>query len=239
MNKGNNMKKPKAKKDNIVVKQIGDETLVYDLKANKAFCLNYTSAMIWQLSDGTRRVEDIETEMSVRLKTLVGEDFVYFALNQLSNDGLLEGQIENHFAGLSRREVIRKVGFASAIALPLISSIIAPTALMAQSVCVPGAGGGGITDGCTSDSDCSTCNCVRVLPVNGSSHCCSAGTIGPPGAGGGIVPGGFLDCVTNDAPGTATCATAGMSFCCNGSASGTGSQGTCPSPAQQECICNP
>ena len=37
------------------------------------------------------------------------------------------------FAGMSRREAIRKVGLASMIALPVISSLVASTAAMAQS----------------------------------------------------------------------------------------------------------
>ena len=44
-----NMRKLLAKKDNIVVQKLDDETLVYDRKENKAFCLNETSALVWEL----------------------------------------------------------------------------------------------------------------------------------------------------------------------------------------------
>ena len=120
------------------------ETLVYDLSLNKAFCLNKTSTLIWQLCDGNRNVEEIATEASRHFNELVGEDLVYLAIKQFSTDGLLENdhavEIVAHLEGLSRREVVRKIGFASVIALPLISSIVAPAALMAQS-CAPGVPG--------------------------------------------------------------------------------------------------
>ena len=128
-----NSVKPVARKNDIVVQELKDETLIYDLKTSKAYCLNETSALVWQLCDGTRTISDISDELSVRLKTLISEEFVWLALDQLGKDGLLEGETDDIFDGLSRRDVIRKVGFASIIALPVVSSIVAPEASMAQS----------------------------------------------------------------------------------------------------------
>ncbi len=126
--------KPAARKSDLVTQDSLDETLIYDLKTNKAFCLNETSALVWQLCNGSSSVSEISDAMSVQLKTLVSEDLVWLAVDQLSKDGLLENgdTINNHFSGLSRREAIRKVGFASVVALPIISSLIAPSASMAQ-----------------------------------------------------------------------------------------------------------
>jgi len=127
--------KPAARKADLVTQDSLNETLIYDLKTNKAFCLNETSALVWQLCDGRNSVSEISDAMSVQLKTLVSEDIVWLALDQLNKDGLLENgdTINNHFSGLSRREAIRKVGFASVVALPIISSLIAPSASLAQS----------------------------------------------------------------------------------------------------------
>ena len=130
--------KPAARKSDIVTQDSLDETLIYDLKTNKAFCLNETSALVWQLCNGRNSVSEISDAMSVQLKTLVSEDLVWLAVDQFSKDGLLENgdTINNHFSGLSRREAIRKVGFASVVALPVIHSLIAPNAAHAQSSCV-------------------------------------------------------------------------------------------------------
>jgi hypothetical protein len=58
------------------------------------------------------------------------------ALNDLKKNGLVEYDADkvNEFGGLSRREMIRKVGLASMVALPAIMSIVAPMAVHAQSV---------------------------------------------------------------------------------------------------------
>lgn len=128
---------PKAKTSEILVQELENELLVYDLETNKAFCLNETSAIVFQLCDGTRTVADIGDLMSQKLKILASEDFVWLALNELRKDGLLENSndLDNYFAGMSRREMVRKVGLASMIALPLISSVVAPLAIQAQSGC--------------------------------------------------------------------------------------------------------
>jgi len=127
---------PITRKNDIVVQKLKDETLIYDLKSNKAFCLNETSALVWQLCDGKRSVVDISDEMSKILKTLVSEDLVGLSVDQFRRDELLENgdQIISNLTGLSRRELIRKVGFATVIAMPIVSSIVAPNASMAQSM---------------------------------------------------------------------------------------------------------
>jgi hypothetical protein len=102
--------------------------------------LNQTSALVYQLCDGKHSVSDISRELSRKLKQPVTEDLVWLVIDQLKQDNLLSNSEELNikFDGLSRREVIRKVGFASMIALPVISSLIAPTAAMAQSGCEGG-----------------------------------------------------------------------------------------------------
>ena len=39
---------PRARQDELVVEELPDETLVYDLKRHKARCLNRTAALVWQ-----------------------------------------------------------------------------------------------------------------------------------------------------------------------------------------------
>ena len=127
--------RPLARRTNFVIQESGDDTLIYDLKSNKAVCLNETAAIIWNLCDGSRSISEIGVEIGKRMKSRVDEDFVWLALDQLNKDGLLiEGfERDDRFAGLTRREVIRKIGIASVIALPIVSSIVAPQASSAQS----------------------------------------------------------------------------------------------------------
>lgn len=140
-----NAYQPKSRQNELVVQELGNELLIYDLQTHKAVCLNETSALVWNLcAGGGRTVADISRRMSKELKMPIAEDFVRLALDNLRKENLLaangDGEeatdlIRAKFNGLSRREAIRKVGLASMIALPVITGLVAPTAAQAQSRC--------------------------------------------------------------------------------------------------------
>jgi hypothetical protein len=173
--------KPISRKANIVVQDLETEVLIYDLTTNKAFCLNQTAGLVYQLCDGRRTVAEISDLMSKELKTLVSEDFVWLALDGLKKDGLLENtdELANHFGGLTRREIVKRVGLASMVMLPLISSVVAPSAVMALScqgsgTFPPGAsyiiGQTSPTGSCITDAE-NFCN--TFMGVFSVSDCCS------------------------------------------------------------------
>ena len=58
---------PKYRRDNLIVKELVDEALVYDLKNNRAFCLNKPSAVVWSLCDGNNSVTEIAALVSKSL----------------------------------------------------------------------------------------------------------------------------------------------------------------------------
>lgn len=130
-------KYPVSRKENLVVQYVDKELLVYDLDSNRAFCLNQPSAFIWENCDGKTSVSKIKENLSRKLGTSVNDDFVLFALGQLKKEKLLENEVglPDYFEGMSRREVVKRVGLGSMIALPLIASIAAPTAIHGQSIC--------------------------------------------------------------------------------------------------------
>jgi len=185
--------RPLARTSDFVEQASGEDTLIYDLKSNKAICLNESAAIVWKLCDGKRTVSDIAVEVGKQMKSSVNEDFVLLALDQLNSDGLLaEGfEQEARFIGLSRREIIRKIGIGSLVALPIVSSILAPNAIAAQSacgtpigVCIP-TGGVVCSPGCNGSTlnftVYSDTGCMTVLTP--SSFTCPAGTVtsGNPG----------------------------------------------------------
>jgi hypothetical protein len=169
---------PKSREKNLVVQELDGEVLIYDLNKNKAVCLNKTSALVWQACDGSRTIADIGDVVGRQLNSQVNEDIVWLALDQLSKENLVEKQTEtkDKFNGLSRREVIRKVGLASVIALPLVTSLVAPKAIHAASNCVAGGSctcqgpNGGAGNVCTATA--STCNtgCVCRFANNGNTN---------------------------------------------------------------------
>jgi hypothetical protein len=177
-----NQKNPLSRKEDIVVQEADGEVLIYDLKDNKAFCLNDTSALIWQMCDGTKSVGEISGELGKKLNQPANEDLVWLAIEQLKKENLLVNgkELTNNFEGLSRREVIKRVGLASMIALPVVSSLIAPSAIYAASACtdtVCMCSGGGVdgdicstpaptaTNGCTDTVNCGVCRRVGVGQV--------------------------------------------------------------------------
>ena len=121
--------------EELVVQELEDELLIYNLQTNRAMCLNRTAALVWQSCDGKSDISEITQKLEEELGASVNEELVLFAVSELNNKGLIENgeKIADSFRGLSRREIVRRVGFASLVTLPIVSSIVAPQAAAAQS----------------------------------------------------------------------------------------------------------
>lgn len=229
--------KPLARKADIVVQELNEETLVYDLVTNKALALNKTSSMVWQYCDGTKTIKDIADLLSIKFKTIITNDFVWMSLEQLKKENLIEiGSLQfTPFEGLSRREMVRKIGVASIVALPIISSLIAPKGVHAASCAFNLQ-----ATGCTADFQC--CSPATTCTTGGTRRCC----VGP----GNNTNGSFA--TSADIPG-ATCSTLVISIadaacdsqsgsdCCSGNAiyaSSPPCADVAPSPtARVRCRC--
>lgn len=157
----NNSQKHTARKEGLVIQEMPDEVLVFDLETNKAHCLNETAAFVWKACDGKNSVADITKLFGNQSGTSVPEDLVWLALDQLKEKNLIENtaEIVVDYNGMSRREVIRKVGLASVVALPLISSLVAPTAVIAQTSCTSNSRSNGCP--CESNIQCRSGFCVN------------------------------------------------------------------------------
>ncbi|MBV9240371.1 MAG: PqqD family protein [Acidobacteria bacterium] len=146
---------PKARQKGLVVQEMPDEVLVYDLDSNKAHCLNSSAALVWRSCDGTRTVTDIVREFETSGAGQVSEDFVWLAIDQLQENQLLENEVRTKFDGHSRRQVLKTIGLASIVAVPVIASLVAPPSALAATSCACNVNGD-----CTTRSACpSTTNC--------------------------------------------------------------------------------
>jgi hypothetical protein len=123
-------KLPLARNEDLVVQNLGKEILIYDLKTNKALNLNETSAAVYNGCDGKTSFGE------VRDKYGFSDEIIFLALEDLKRENLIADgtSFVSPFSGMSRREVIKKIGLASMIALPIISAVVAPTSASAQSV---------------------------------------------------------------------------------------------------------
>ncbi|MEO8071682.1 MAG: PqqD family protein [Acidobacteriota bacterium] len=154
---------PTARKEGLVIQEMPDEILVYDLETNQAHCLNQTAASVWKNCDGVNSVTDIKLKLEKEFNSVIPEDFVWLAIDQLSKDKLLEKEIETKISGLSRREVIKRIGFASMAALPVVAMLSFPQNALAVgcpvSICSEAPGSGG----CGADHCCrGTCSAAGV-----------------------------------------------------------------------------
>jgi hypothetical protein len=140
---------PNARKEGLVVRELADEVLVYDTQADKAHCLNKTAALIWQHCDGQHSVTDIANSLTLQLDAPVDEKMVWFALDQLSKDHLLEEKVSMPalMSGMTRRQMVRTLGIAAVVAVPLVTSIVAPTPAQAATCLPPGSA-------CTTSAQC-------------------------------------------------------------------------------------
>ncbi len=155
----NNSQRPIARKNGLVVQEVPDEVLVYDLETNKAHCLNQSAAMVWRSCDGKNSVSEIVTLVEEHSGSKVTEDFVWLAIDQLSENNLLETQLTSSFQGQSRREVIKKIGLATMVAIPVIASLVAPQSALAAASCAcnnPTQCGNPPNAGCPSTVNCNS-----------------------------------------------------------------------------------
>lgn len=153
---------PRTRSDRLVVREVEDEVLVYDLARHRAHCLNPAAALVWRRCDGASSPSGIAEALHDELGLPCDEGIVEAAVEQLRRAHLVEDGDDPPRAGdrISRRALGRKLGLVGGmmVMLPLVSTIVAPTPAEAAS-CV----------NCNGASDC-------------SKRCCAGGTcvcVGP------------------------------------------------------------
>jgi coenzyme PQQ synthesis protein D (PqqD) len=176
MKRSNGYFLPKARKNDLVTRQIPGELLVYDLKRHKAFCLNDTAASVWKNCNGKRTVKDLALALEKDQQTPVDDKVIWLALDQLEKSNLLQANVIEAagFPSVSRRSLLR-AGIVTAVALPIVTMIAAPTAQaagtpVASSTCQgrhpsdPGGCGGNpcsdATGSCLQQGVSNACKCL-------------------------------------------------------------------------------
>jgi hypothetical protein len=145
---------PLRREDELVVRELSEETVVYDRQRDKAHCLNRTAALVWRHCDGQTSVAEVAKLLHEELGMPADEQLVWHALVRLDKARLLAERLHPAKAGprRSRRELI-KMGVA-AVAVPVVMTILAPSAAMAASPCTPNG------QNCLTGSQCCSGVCV-------------------------------------------------------------------------------
>jgi len=154
MDRISNRRMPRKRQEELLVHELADDLLVYDLKRHKAHSLNKTAALVWSRCDGESKISDTVASLEQEVGASVDQSVVYFALQQLDRANLLireRGANTEIESRISRRQLVGKLGLAAAASLPLIVSLVSPAT--AQASCRPR------DAACTLDSECCSGNC--------------------------------------------------------------------------------
>jgi hypothetical protein len=170
------MSLPKARTEDIVVQESSGELLIYDLTTKRALALNEPAKAVYRACDGKTSIEEIVSRANLTT------DAVYLAIDKLNTENLIENGYRSPLAGLSRREVMKRVGLSSLAAIPVIMAIDTPAA--AQTGSCNGTGttltttlfGGGLI--CAVPGDCA----VNSTPFAVGFCCSGMAHDGPIGA---------------------------------------------------------
>ncbi|NNE68630.1 MAG: PqqD family protein [Pyrinomonadaceae bacterium] len=81
--------KPKARRENLKVKQDTGELFIEDVLNAKYIHLNPTSAYVWEKCDGNHEPVEIAQEMGRELGVSVSEKVVAMAIDKLSKEELV------------------------------------------------------------------------------------------------------------------------------------------------------
>jgi hypothetical protein len=129
--------RPQARQDQLLMREVGDELVVYDQERHRAHRLNRTAALVWRHCDGQTTVAELAELLHHEFNLPANEEVIWLALDRLEKAHLLQERLprSTKAAGVSRRQVMRRLGRTAAVALlPVVATLVAPTPAMAQTV---------------------------------------------------------------------------------------------------------
>src|SRR5438552_6906944 len=117
----------------LIARTIGDELLLFDEETSTAHCLNGIAGEMWMACEGRSSAADVTDFLRSRWPDMK-EDVVGASLSHMAAAGLLEETEEQEIVSMSRRDLVRKLGLAAAVALPIVvTSVLIPPAASAAS----------------------------------------------------------------------------------------------------------
>jgi hypothetical protein len=155
-----------------LLRQIDGETIAYDLRRHRAYCLGRIAAAVWREWDGRRDLPELTHRVSRSLGEAIDRPLVRLAASRLRRAGLIMGPLprahprtdEQWRAG--RRRALRGLGLGAGLT---VISLVVPTPAQAAATCL------------TNGNPCSrsTACCSGCCNVN-SGRCSGGGTCAVP-----------------------------------------------------------
>jgi hypothetical protein len=142
------------KQRKLIARRIGDELLLFDQGTSTAHCLNGIAGEMWMACESPSSFVSVTEFLRPRWPD-IEEEVVWASLSKLAGAGLLEETTVLENISTGRRELIRKLGFTAAVALPIaITSLLIPPAAAAASCGKTGALCGGSHPPCCAGFHC-------------------------------------------------------------------------------------
>jgi hypothetical protein len=155
--------RPLARKENVTIRELPEETLVYDLERHAMHCLNRTAALVWKHCDGRHDAAALAALVAREIGLPADEAAAAagLALEQLGRRKLLQEAVAPVEGAnrLSRRSALRKMAVAATAALPLVMTLKSPSIAWGRTT----------VNGCIDDSGCpagQTCEVIHLGPHN-------------------------------------------------------------------------
>jgi hypothetical protein len=127
--------RPDARRDWLLVEDLGDELVVYDVQRHRAHQLNRTAAVVWRNCDGRKTIGELRKILQMQVGPAADDAIVWQALDRLQKARLLQQPVARPagVSSMTRRQALRKLGQTAALALlvPAVTSITAPAPLQA------------------------------------------------------------------------------------------------------------
>jgi hypothetical protein len=162
----------------LIVRQVGPETVVFDRRRHRAHCLGPLAAAVWRSYDSRYSTAEIAQRVSAARGEPIDELAVRVALRRLERAGLIDGLASWPAeaspgapaapTGAGRRAALRRVAALTGLA---VLSIVAASPAQVAATCLPNGGGP-----CTSSSQCCNSCC------NAQNNKCTGGGPCLPGA---------------------------------------------------------
>jgi len=146
--------------DDLVVKMLLPETLIFDIRTYRAVTLNAAATLLWRRCDGQTSIAALAQALRDDLGLNADEETVWAGLEELQKESLLDvcPPIPTSLTSLTKRRLRRRLIVAGSVTF--LSGILVPEASAAGS-CVINHADCTPKDGpCSTDTQCCSCKCT-------------------------------------------------------------------------------
>ena len=147
---------PHRRHEDLIVREIDRELLVYDRKTRKTVCLNESAAVIWQLCDGKTSIDDLSRRLSESFAVPPDPRLIQVALSDFARSRLLDPKSVSDDVKISRREALAGVAGVPLALIPTVFALSAPTPAQAAASCRASG------KACTANAQCCSKLCIKV-----------------------------------------------------------------------------